>query len=154
MVHGSDVVITICQELQDTVGHMGVGERALLIENVMGGDVEDAPSLTPDEIRRRWDIPATAPIALYTGTFEAYQGVESADSGGRAPRPHASARRACWSSAASRAQVDAARAVGRQRWSGGRRESSPDNNRRARSRLSCRRATSSCRRAFAEPTRR
>lgn len=76
MVHGSDVVITICQELQDTVGHMGVGERALLIENVMGGDVEDAPSLTPDEIRRRWGIPAAAPIALYTGTFEAYQGVD------------------------------------------------------------------------------
>jgi glycosyltransferase involved in cell wall biosynthesis len=76
MVHGSDVVITICQELQDTVGEMGVGERALLIENVMGGDVEEAPSLTPDDIRRRWDIPETAPLALYTGTFEAYQGVE------------------------------------------------------------------------------
>ena len=49
MVHGSDVVITICQELQDTVERMGVGERALLIENVMGGDVEDAPSLTPGD---------------------------------------------------------------------------------------------------------
>jgi glycosyltransferase involved in cell wall biosynthesis len=76
MVHGSTVVITICQELQDTVGQMGVGDRALLIENVMGGDVEDGPSLTPDAIRRRWDIPAEAPIILYTGTFEAYQGVE------------------------------------------------------------------------------
>jgi len=75
MVHGSNVVITICQELQDTVGHMGVGHRALLIENVMGGDVEDAPSLSPDEIRRQWDIPGSAPLALYTGTFEAYQGV-------------------------------------------------------------------------------
>jgi glycosyltransferase involved in cell wall biosynthesis len=75
MVHGSKVVITICQELQDTVGDMGVGERALLIENVMGGDVEDAPTLEPDEIRRRWDISTTAPLVLYTGTFEAYQGV-------------------------------------------------------------------------------
>ncbi len=45
MVHRSKVVITICRELQDTVEQMGVGDRALLIENVMGGDVEDAPSL-------------------------------------------------------------------------------------------------------------
>ena len=76
MVHGSKVVITICQELQDTVGQMGVGDRALLIENVMGGDVEDAPSLHPREVREKWGIPADAPLALYTGTFEAYQGVE------------------------------------------------------------------------------
>jgi glycosyltransferase involved in cell wall biosynthesis len=76
MVHGSRVVITICQELQDTVGEMGVGDRALLIENVMGGDVEDAPSLQPHQVRERWGVPADAPLALYTGTFEAYQGVE------------------------------------------------------------------------------
>ena len=30
-VHGSNVVITICQELQDTVAGMGVGDRALLM---------------------------------------------------------------------------------------------------------------------------
>jgi glycosyltransferase involved in cell wall biosynthesis len=76
MVYGSAVVITICQELQDTVHAMGVGDRALLIENVMGGDVEDAPSMTPAAVRERWGIPGAAPLALYTGTFEAYQGVE------------------------------------------------------------------------------
>ena len=76
MVHGSDVVITICQELQDTVEGMGVGDRALLIENVMGGDVEEPPSLGVAEVRRRWSIPADAPLVLYTGTFEAYQGVD------------------------------------------------------------------------------
>jgi len=76
MVHGSDVVITICQELQDTVGEMGAGDRALLIENVMGGDVEEAPSLTAGGVRAAWGIPLDAPLALYTGTFEAYQGVE------------------------------------------------------------------------------
>ncbi len=109
MVHGSDVVITICQELQDTVGHMGVGERALLIENVMGGDVEDAPSLTPDEIRRRWDIPATAPIALYTGTFEAYQGVELLiQAAARLARTHPHVR--VLVVGGEPAQVDAARA--------------------------------------------
>ncbi len=76
MVHKSDVVITICQELQDTVTEMGAGSRALLIENVMGGDVDDPPSRSPEDIRAAWGIPAEAPLALYTGTFEAYQGVD------------------------------------------------------------------------------
>ena len=76
MVHKSDVVITICQELQDTVTEMGVADRSLLIENVMGGDVDDPPSRTPEEVRVAWGVPAHAPLALYTGTFEAYQGVD------------------------------------------------------------------------------
>lgn len=76
MVGGSQVVITICQELQDAVTAMGYGERSLLIENVMGGDVEDAPSMPAGEVRQRWGIAHDAPLALYTGTFEAYQGLE------------------------------------------------------------------------------
>ena len=56
MVHKSDVVITICQELQDTVTEMGVGDRSLLIENVMGGDVDEPPSRTPAEVRKAWGI--------------------------------------------------------------------------------------------------
>jgi glycosyltransferase involved in cell wall biosynthesis len=76
MVHGSQSVITICQELQDTVTEMGVGSRSMLIENVMGGDVDEAPSKPATEMRTAWGIPADAPLALYTGTFEAYQGVE------------------------------------------------------------------------------
>lgn len=76
MVHRSRGVITICQELQDTVTEMGAGDRSVLIENVMGGDVDDRATLTPAEIRSRWSIPPGSPVALYTGTFEAYQGVE------------------------------------------------------------------------------
>jgi len=76
MVHKSDVVITICQELQDAVIDMGVADRSLLIENVMGGDVDEPPSRSPQEVRSAWGIAANAPLALYTGTFEAYQGVE------------------------------------------------------------------------------
>jgi glycosyltransferase involved in cell wall biosynthesis len=76
MVHKSDVVITICQELQDTVTDMGVADRSLLIENVMGGDVDEPPSQSPEQVRSIWGIGATAPLALYTGTFEAYQGVD------------------------------------------------------------------------------
>jgi glycosyltransferase involved in cell wall biosynthesis len=76
MVHGSQSVITICQELQDTVVEMGAGDRSLLIENVMGGDVDEAPSKPTSEIRTAWGIAPDAPLALYTGTFEAYQGVD------------------------------------------------------------------------------
>jgi glycosyltransferase involved in cell wall biosynthesis len=76
MVHRSDVVITICQELQDTVAGMGVSDRSLLIENVMGGDVDEPPSRSPREVRSAWGIAEDAPLALYTGTFEAYQGVD------------------------------------------------------------------------------
>jgi glycosyltransferase involved in cell wall biosynthesis len=76
MVHGSQSVITICQELQDTVTGMGAGERSLLIENVMGGDVDEGPSRPARDIRMAWGVPADAPLALYTGTFEPYQGVD------------------------------------------------------------------------------
>jgi glycosyltransferase involved in cell wall biosynthesis len=76
MVHKSDVVITICQELQDTVKAMGAADRSLLIENVMGGDVDEPPSRSPQDVRAAWGIANGAPLALYTGTFEAYQGVD------------------------------------------------------------------------------
>ena len=76
MVGRSDVVITICQELQDTVTAMGSGHRSLLIENVMGGDVDDPPENPARDIRAAFGIVADAPLALYTGTFEPYQGVD------------------------------------------------------------------------------
>jgi glycosyltransferase involved in cell wall biosynthesis len=42
----------------------------------MGGDVDDPPSRTPAEVRAAWGIAAEAPLALYTGTFETYQGLD------------------------------------------------------------------------------
>jgi glycosyltransferase involved in cell wall biosynthesis len=75
-IFGSTIVVTICKDLQDHVTRMGAGDRSVLIENVMGGDVEEAPQLTPDEIRRRWKVAADAPLILYTGTFEPYQGLD------------------------------------------------------------------------------
>lgn len=75
-VFGSEVVITICRDLFDHVHAMGAGDRAVLIENVMGGDVEEPPRLTPAQVRELWAIPSSAPLVLYTGTFEAYQGLD------------------------------------------------------------------------------
>lgn len=75
-VFGSDIVVTICQDLFDHVKAMGAEDRAILIENVMGGDVEDAPQMSPADVRTRWGVAAAAPLVLYTGTFEAYQGLD------------------------------------------------------------------------------
>ena len=76
MVGSSKVVITICQDLQDTVVAMGAGDRSFLIENVMGGDVATDAGPGRAAVRARWGIPADAPLALYTGTFEQYQGLD------------------------------------------------------------------------------
>ena len=77
MIDGSRVVITVCQELQDVVTEGGAGERAFLIENVMGGDVDGGPPpRTPHEMRSRYGIAPEQPLALYTGTFERYQGLD------------------------------------------------------------------------------
>lgn len=77
MLSESDVIITICQELQDSVVAAGAGDRAFLIENVMGGDV-DTPNDScpaPGAIRSLYGIDASQIVALYTGTFEPYQGL-------------------------------------------------------------------------------
>jgi glycosyltransferase involved in cell wall biosynthesis len=93
MITGSDVVITICQELQDTVTRMGAGNRAILIENVMGGEVDEQTGPGRLELRRSWGIDAGAPLALYTGTFEPYQGLEMlAQAGGLLRATHPDAR--------------------------------------------------------------
>ena len=74
MIDGSRVVITICPALQETAVATGAGERAILIENVMGGDVE--PTTEPIPVRERWGIGEATPLVLYTGTFEPYQGLD------------------------------------------------------------------------------
>ncbi len=76
MIGGSGAVITICQDLQDTVVGMGHGDRAVLIENVMGGDVDPTPGPGREALRRQWGIDPAAPLVLYTGTFETYQGLD------------------------------------------------------------------------------
>ncbi len=76
MIGGSKVVITICQELQDTVKALGAGDRSVLIENVMGGDVEAQAGPGRDAVRAQWGIAPADPLILYTGTFESYQGLD------------------------------------------------------------------------------
>ena len=75
MIDGARVVITICQELQDTVVAAGAGDRTFLIENVMGGDAPSAATSAPD-VRRTYGIEDGQTLILYTGTFEEYQGLD------------------------------------------------------------------------------
>ncbi len=78
MIRGSRVVITICLELHEAVVAAGAADKAFLIENVMGGDVDGmvASRSASVDIRSRYGIDASQPLVLYTGTFEEYQGLD------------------------------------------------------------------------------
>ncbi len=76
MVRRSQVVITVCKELEDKAIGLGAAGRTFLIENACGGDVQTVPGPGRDALRARWGIPTGAPVVLYTGTFEPYQGLD------------------------------------------------------------------------------
>lgn len=79
MIDNARVVITICQELQDLVVAAGAGERAFLIENVMGGDLAEPGAGNAGseiDVRATYGIEPGQPLVLYTGTFEEYQGLD------------------------------------------------------------------------------
>jgi glycosyltransferase involved in cell wall biosynthesis len=76
MIRRSQAVIVICPSLEDTVRAIDPGARVVLIENAPGSSEDHA---TPDEaarIRSRFGLRPATPLALYTGTFEAYQGLD------------------------------------------------------------------------------
>jgi glycosyltransferase involved in cell wall biosynthesis len=75
VVRRSRVVVVICPHLQDVVRAIEPGVPTVLIENAPGsGDTPVAGSGA--RIRAEFGLAADAPIVLYTGTFEAYQGLD------------------------------------------------------------------------------
>src|SRR3954470_2972555 len=75
VVRRSRVVVVICPHLQDVVRGIEPGVPSVLIENAPGsGDTPVAGS--GSKIRAELGLAADAPIILYTGTFEAYQGLD------------------------------------------------------------------------------
>ncbi len=76
MILGSRVVIAICRELLDLLTAMGEGDRVILIENVMGGDFDEGVYKSKVEVRTELGISASQPLVLYSGTLEAYQGLD------------------------------------------------------------------------------
>jgi glycosyltransferase involved in cell wall biosynthesis len=76
MIRRSKVVIVICPALEETVRATAPDANVVLIENAPGS-AEDAA--TPEQaasIRAKHGLPAGTPLVLYTGTFEAYQGLD------------------------------------------------------------------------------
>ena len=75
VVRRSRVVVVICPHLQEVVRGIEPGVPAVLIENAPGsGDTPVAGS--GSRIRAELGLAPDAPVVLYTGTFEAYQGLD------------------------------------------------------------------------------
>jgi glycosyltransferase involved in cell wall biosynthesis len=76
MIRRSRVVIVICPSLEETVRGIDAAARIVLIENAPGSAEDQA---TPDDaagVRRALGLGDQTPVVLYTGTFEAYQGLD------------------------------------------------------------------------------
>jgi glycosyltransferase involved in cell wall biosynthesis len=86
MIRRSRVVIVICPSLEETVRAIDPNAQVVLIENAPGSVDDDA---TPEQAAQvRTEVVSgfsrtssrtsgrTAPMILYTGTFEAYQGLD------------------------------------------------------------------------------
>ncbi len=76
MIRRSRVVIVICQSLEETVRGIDQDARTILIENAPGSSDDQATDEEAVAVRRRFGLSSSTPVVLYTGTFEAYQGLD------------------------------------------------------------------------------
>jgi glycosyltransferase involved in cell wall biosynthesis len=75
VIRRSRVVIVICPQLEEVVRGIDTAVPSVLIENAPGsGDTPVEGSGA--EVRRSLSIAPATPLVLYTGTFEAYQGLD------------------------------------------------------------------------------
>jgi glycosyltransferase involved in cell wall biosynthesis len=75
VIRRSKVVVVICPHLAEVVRGIEPAVPAVLIENAPGSG--DAPLAgSGDGVRHELGLSPEAPIILYTGTFEAYQGLD------------------------------------------------------------------------------
>jgi glycosyltransferase involved in cell wall biosynthesis len=76
MIRRSRVVIVICPSLEDTVRGIDAGANTVLIENAPGSAEDQATPEAAAAVRRDLGVGEHTPVVLYTGTFEAYQGLD------------------------------------------------------------------------------
>jgi glycosyltransferase involved in cell wall biosynthesis len=76
MIKRSRVVIVICPSLEDTVRGVDPAAHVVLIENAPGSADAPATAAQAASVRRALAVGEDAPMVLYTGTFEAYQGLD------------------------------------------------------------------------------
>jgi glycosyltransferase involved in cell wall biosynthesis len=75
-IQGSKAVIVICPYLEEVVARVDPGRPCFLIENSpLAESGEPTKDGEVEELRRSLHLEG-APVVLYTGTFEAYQGFE------------------------------------------------------------------------------
>ena len=71
----SRVTIVICPHLEETAKKVVPGAHTILIENAPGSG--DSPvEGSGDSVRAALGLDSSTPVVLYTGTFEAYQGLD------------------------------------------------------------------------------
>jgi glycosyltransferase involved in cell wall biosynthesis len=75
MIRRSASVIVICRYLAEVARAVAPDAHVVLIENAPGSGEAGANGATVP-VRDRAGIPDGAPVVLYTGTFEAYQGLD------------------------------------------------------------------------------
>lgn len=75
VIRRSRVVIVICQHLAECVREIDRSVPTVLIENAPGAGDTPVPG-SGVAVRRELGVAAGAPLILYTGTFEAYQGLD------------------------------------------------------------------------------
>lgn len=76
MVRRSRAVIVICPALEDTVRAIDPRAQIVLIENAPGSAEEQATEEQAAAVRTHAGLTASTPVVAYTGTFEAYQGLD------------------------------------------------------------------------------
>ena len=76
MIRRSRVVIVICPTLEETARAVDPTATVVMIENAPGSVEEGATGVEAASIRARHGVAPDAPLVLYTGTFEAYQGLD------------------------------------------------------------------------------
>jgi glycosyltransferase involved in cell wall biosynthesis len=76
MIRRSKVVIVICPSLEETVKDIQPAARTVLIENAPGSAEDEATAEDAVAVRRSLGVETATPVILYTGTFEAYQGLD------------------------------------------------------------------------------
>jgi len=75
VVRHSRVVVVICPHLQSLVRTIDPDVRSVLIENAPGSSDGETQGV-PEALRAGLGLTPTQPVILYTGTFEAYQGLD------------------------------------------------------------------------------
>jgi glycosyltransferase involved in cell wall biosynthesis len=76
IIRRSRVVIVICPSLEDIVKAIEPQARTVLIENAPGSADDVATPEQAGAVRTSLGLADTTPVVLYTGTFEAYQGLD------------------------------------------------------------------------------